>query len=132
MFRIYHVHLHSNLILTKAAFSHSWVCYDALLFFFTKLKFFTFLPPFPLLYFHQQIFAVWLLLYTYYQSVYHEVGVAWMGFAFKLVLPYFFSPLKCFSGLLFLPFSILLAFFVFGLFTYDCFQLHVISCELSS
>ena len=33
MFRIYHVHLHSNLILTKAAFSHSWVCYDALLFF---------------------------------------------------------------------------------------------------
>ena len=33
----------------------------------------------------------------------------------------FFSPLKCFSGLLFLPFFFLLlsAFFVFGLITYD-------------
>ena len=53
----------------------------------------------------------------------------------------FLSLLKCFSGLLFLPFSFFVslfffcAFFVFALFTitYDCFQLvHVISCELSS
>ena len=41
------------------------------------------------------------------------------SYNFESINSQFFSPLKCFSGLLFLRFSLFLPFFVFGLFRYE-------------